>query len=116
MMRMAVIFLILSIGADPSMAAGDVPSFAVEIRGAGFSPAEVRIPAGMRVKLVVRNGRSLPSEFESFELNREKVVPPGASVTVWIGPLDAGRYKIFDDFNPSVTGWIVAEPTAQAGP
>ncbi len=98
------------------MAADEVPAFAVEIRDAAFAPSEMRVPAGKRVKLLVRNLRSLPSEFESFELNREKVVPPGGSVTVWVGPLTAGRYKIFDDFNPAVVGWIVAEPPAQATP
>ncbi len=115
-MRAAAIFLFLTINAGASVAAADEPAFAVEIHDAAFAPAEVRIPAGKRVELVVRNLRSLPAEFESFELNREKVVPPGGHVTVWVGPLDAGRYKIFDDFNPSVTGWIVAETPTQAGP
>ncbi len=65
-----------------------------------FIPSEVQIPAGVKVKLVVRNENSTASEFESTQLHREKVVPPGQEITVYVGPLKAGRYEFFDDFNP----------------
>lgn len=84
--------------------------FPLEIQTTRFSPAELTVPSGMRIKLRVRNTRDLPSEFESFDLNREKIVPPGGTITVWIGPLSPGRYRIFDDFNPGTVGWIVARP------
>lgn len=87
---------------------GETPSYSLEIHSHAFAPATVEVPAGVRVKLLVKNQRRLPSEFESFDLNREKVVPPGATISVWIGPLNPGKYKFFDDFNPGVTGWIVA--------
>ena len=86
------------------------PSYALSIHEHAFAPATLNVPAGVRVRLQVKNTRALPSEFESFDLNREKVVPGGTTVTVWIGPLAPGKYKFFDDFNPGVTGWIVAAP------
>jgi heme/copper-type cytochrome/quinol oxidase subunit 2 len=93
------------------------PSYHLEIHQHSFAPATLAVPAGTRIKLLVKNTRSLPSEFESFDLNREKVVPPGATITVWIGPLSAGKYKFFDDFNPGVTGWVTAsEPTKDPAP
>jgi heme/copper-type cytochrome/quinol oxidase subunit 2 len=94
----------------------DAPSYGLEIGQHGFTPATLAIPAGARIELRITNSRSLPSEFESFDLNREKVVPPGATVTVWIGPLPAGKYKFFDDFNPGITGWILAAELSAGAP
>lgn len=96
------------------LAAG-TPTFQIAIKNHGFKPHTTRIPSGVRVKLRVTNTRKLPSEFESFDLNREKIAPPGATITVWVGPLSAGKYRIFDDFNPGTTGWIVAAPPGQGG-
>jgi Cupredoxin-like domain len=98
-----------------SAAAAEPPVYRIEIQANRFEPAELHVPAGIRVSLAVRNARQLPSEFESFDLNREKVVPPGASVTVWIGPLSPGRYKIFDDFNSATFGSIVVDANPPAG-
>ena len=97
-----------------SVGAADAPQYVLRITDQAFVPATLTVPAGQRVQLSVRNERRQPSEFESFDLNREKIVPPASTVTVWIGPLPTGKYKIFDDFNPSTTGWIVvsaAPPT-----
>ena len=80
------------------------------IKGNRFEPAELRVPAGQRVKLVVHNQDSSAEEFESHDLNREKVVPPGAKTTVYIGPLKPGRYSYFGDYHPATAkGVIVAE-------
>jgi len=90
-----------------ALAAG-TPTFHIAIKANSFDPATTTVPAGKRVKLLVTNKRKLPSEFESFDLNREKVVPSGTTVTVWVGPLSPGKYKIFDDFNQGTTGHVVA--------
>lgn len=113
-MRLAAGLLILSLAAMPALGA-EPPSYALVIHARAFAPATLAVPAGTRIKLLVRNARGLPSEFESFDLNREKVVPPGTTITVWIGPLSPGRYKFFDDFNPGVTGWIVVQKPAAGG-
>jgi plastocyanin len=105
-MRLLIAFSTLFI-ADAAALGSGTPSYTLEIRDHAFAPAELSVPAGNRVKLLVKNTRELPSEFESFDLNREAVVPPGQTVTIWIGPLSAGRYEFFDDFNPGTTGWIV---------
>lgn len=107
-----IVVSILVFSAAPAFGSG-TPSYSLEIRDHAFAPAQLSVPAGSRVKLFVKNARTLPSEFESFDLNREEVVPPGQTVTIWIGPLAAGRYKIFDDFNPGTTGWIVVTPGGQ---
>ncbi|HZI82852.1 MAG TPA: cupredoxin domain-containing protein [Casimicrobiaceae bacterium] len=80
------------------------------IRGHRFEPAEVTIPAGKKVKLVIDNQDDTAEEFESYELNREKVVPPKGQVSVYIGPLQAGRYPFFGDFHKDTAqGVLIAK-------
>src|SRR5215475_4353900 len=69
------------------------------IREHKFEPAELAVPAGQKIKLLVENQDATPEEFESNELNREKVVTGKGTITVFLGPLDAGRYPFFGDFH-----------------
>src|SRR5215475_6970071 len=69
------------------------------IREHKFEPAELTVPAGQKIKLLVENQDATPEEFESNELNREKVVTGKGTITVFLGPLDAGRYPFFGDFH-----------------
>ena len=86
------------------------PEFAIVIREHRFEPSEVRVPAGQKVKLIVHNQDSTPEEFESHSLNREKVIPGGAKATIFIGPLKAGRYDFFGEYNQATAkGVVVAE-------
>lgn len=80
------------------------------IKNHRFEPAELKVPAGQRIKLVVHNQDSSPEEFESHSLNREKVIPGGARATVYIGPLKSGRYEFFGEYNEATAkGVVIAE-------
>ena len=80
------------------------------IKNHRFEPAELKLPAGQRVKLVVHNQDSTPEEFESHDLNREKVVPAGAKATIYIGPLKPGRYDFYGEYNEATAkGVVIAE-------
>ena len=80
------------------------------IREHKFEPAEVTIPAGKKIKLVIENQDATAEEFESYELNREKVVPPKGQITVFVGPLKPGRYPFFGDFHKdSAKGVLIAQ-------
>ena len=105
-MSPALVLLALLL-ASPA-AAADTQTASLTIRNRAFEPPELEVPAGQKIELHVRNADSAASEFESAELHREKVVPAGTEVGVFIGPLRAGRYEFFDDFNPSARGHIVA--------
>jgi plastocyanin len=86
------------------------PEFALSIKNHVFEPSEIKVPAGQRVKLVVHNQDKTPEEFESHDLNREKVIPGGAKASIFIGPLKPGRYSFMGEFNPSTAkGVVVAE-------
>ena len=51
------------------------PVFEILIKDHLFYPDELVIPADTKVKLLVKNQDATPEEFESYELNREKVIP-----------------------------------------
>ena len=86
------------------------PEVLLVIKNHKFEPAELKVPAGQRVKLVVHNQDGTPEEFESHDLNREKIVPPGAKVTIFIGPLKPGRYGFVGEYHEaSAKGVVVAE-------
>jgi plastocyanin len=90
-------------------APADDPSFSIVLKNNQFVPSEVQIPAGVKVKLLVRNDNSTASEFESTQFHREKIVPPGQEISVFVGPLDPGSYEFFDDFHPETRGHLVVK-------
>ena len=100
----------LSVFASLGVATAAEPEFALIIKNHRFDPAELKVPAGQRIRLVIHNQDSTPEEFESHSLNREKVIPAGAKTTLYIGPLKPGRYDFFGEYNAATAkGAVVAE-------
>jgi plastocyanin len=74
-----------------------------------FTPNALTVPAGQLCEIVVINSSSETIEFESFKLNRERVVGPGETITVHLPALSPGVYDFYDDFHQDVPqGTIVA--------
>jgi plastocyanin len=102
--------LLLCLALLPSLALAADPEYTLVIRDHRFEPAEIRIPAGKKIKLLVDNQDATAEEFESHELNREKVIPAKTKLPVFIGPLAPGRYPFFGDFHQQTAkGVIIAE-------
>jgi plastocyanin len=96
--------------ATGNTARADDPEFTLVIKDHRFSPAELQVPAGVKLRLVVKNQDPTPEEFESSELHREKVVAPGQQIVVIVGPLDAGTYGFFGDFHrDTAQGKLIAK-------
>lgn len=106
-MHRLVVIALLMVCAVPAAAVAQVPAIALSIRDHQFVPAEVAVPTGAKVELIVRNEQAVPAEFESTSLHREKIVTAGSAVSVYVGPLDPGRYEFFDDFYPASRGFVV---------
>lgn len=86
------------------------PVIELRIKDHLFYPAEVIVPANTKVKLLVINQDPTPEEFESYELNREKVIIGNSKAIIFIGPLDPGEYPFFGEFNMSTAlGRIIVE-------
>lgn len=86
------------------------PVFEIEIIDHLFIPSIVEIPAETKVKLIIYNRDQTPEEFESYELNREKVVMGNRKITIFLGPLKPGVYPFFGEFNPkSAQGEVIVK-------
>jgi hypothetical protein len=102
------LLLIILFAATNTMAA--TPVFEIEIRDHLFIPAELTVPADKKIKLIVYNRDPTPEEFESYELNREKVIMGSSKAIIFIGPLKPGVYPFFGEFNPKTAqGKVIAE-------
>ena len=111
-MRLASTAAIVLLGAIafPAAHATEVPEVRLVIKDHRFAPSELKVPAGQKVKLVIENQDATAEEFESYELNREKVVTGNATITVFVGPLEKGRYPFFGDFHQeSAKGVLVVD-------
>ena len=107
-MRYALAIAFLA-ATTPAFAAG-VPVVEITIKDHKFTPATVEVPANQKVKLVVKNLDASAEEFESYELNREKVIAGNAEAIIFVGPLEPGTYPFFGDFNKATAqGKIVAK-------
>jgi len=94
--------------AIPAMAAK--PVFEINISNHLFEPSEIMVPADTKVKLIIYNHDATPEEFESYNLNREKVIMGTRKAVIFIGPLKRGSYPFFGEFHPKTAqGTIVAE-------
>jgi len=98
----ALFALAASLAFAASVSAAAPPEVRLTIRGHRFVPAETVVPANTKVKLIVVNEDPTPEEFESHELNREKVVTGRGTISVYVGPLKPGRYPFFGDFHADV--------------
>lgn len=103
MTRLASLFatLVFVLFLLPVRALAVEPEFLLTVRDHRFEPAELIVPAGQKLRLIVENLDSSAEEFESYSLNREKIVPARGRIVVYVGPLKPGRYEFFGEFNPS---------------
>src|SRR5579862_10053374 len=98
--------LLLALAA-PALA--DDPSVTITLKDHQFVPAEVPVPAGVKVQLMIKNEQEVTAEFESASLHREKIVAAGGQISVFVGPLDPGSYEFFDDFHGATRGRLVVK-------
>lgn len=90
-------------------ARGAEPEFKLVIRDHLFFPSTLEIPARTKVRLIIDNQDDTAEEFESHELNLEKVIPGKSTTVIFIRPLEPGEYPFFGEFYPKTAqGRVVA--------
>lgn len=103
MKRLLLIALLLPFSAHAA-------DYMLTIKDHQFQPAELTIPSGTKIKLLIENQDASPEEFDSHPLNREKVITGHSTATVYIGPLSPGRYTFTGEFHEATAqGVIVAQ-------
>jgi plastocyanin len=109
-MRIATLILACGLLLAAGPAAAEDTDVQLVIREHKFVPAEITVPARKKIKLVIENQDATAEEFESHELNREKVVPPKGKITIFVGPLEPGRYPFFGEFHKETAkGVLIAK-------
>lgn len=102
------LFVVALAGVPP--AAASETEFAIEIKDHKFSPAEIKVPAGKPLTLIVTNSDATAEEFESHPLGVEKVIAGKAKATIRIRPLDKGTYKFIGEYHEATAkGALTAE-------
>lgn len=93
-----------------SAAAAEPDAISVRLKGHRFEPAEIHVPAGRPVVLIVTNEDDTAEEFDSSALKVEKVIVAGHYATIRLRPLAPGRYAFIGEFHPATaSGWVVSE-------
>lgn len=99
---------LITLAASAAMAQ-DAP-IVLTIKDHKFEPAELKVPANKKVKIIVKNLDATAEEFESHSLNREKIISGNSEAPVMVGPLKPGKYEFFGEFNPKTAqGVLIAE-------
>lgn len=80
--------------------AQDLPAFQVVMKDGRFFPERLDVPAGTRLKLVLKNEGRGPAEFENLSMRVEKVLAPGVTSFVVLHGLKPGEYRFVDEFRP----------------
>lgn len=96
-MKRLLSIALVSLAATSAFAADN--EFTLTIKDHAFSPKEITLPAGKKVKLLVVNQDATPAEFESKPLGREKVIPGKTTATINLGPLKPGRYPFVEEYH-----------------
>ena len=108
-MRFLYIFILLFLPIFNIQSAERV-TFEISIQNHKFVPKILEVPAGKVIVLIVHNLDDVVAEFESFELKREKIIPPGGKIKLILKPMKAGEYEFFEDFyHPNPKGKLVVK-------
>jgi hypothetical protein len=75
-----------------------------------FLPQTITVSAHRAFRIKVINASKETIEFESFKLDREKVVGAGETIMVNVPALSPGSYDFYDDFHDDVPeGAVIAQ-------
>lgn len=109
LIRLRLVFAIFCLFVSHNSQA-QTKEFYLTLENQVFTPSELKIPANKKVKLIIFNKDKVAEEFDSFDLNREKVLFPKRKSTIFIGPLKPGNYEYFGEYHPnSARGVIIVE-------
>ena len=89
------------------LAGDEIPEYKLVIENHLFTPTEITIPADKKVRLVIENRDDAPEEFDSHDLNREKVILGKSSGMVYVGPLKPGRYRFEGEFHAKTAQGVI---------
>ena len=113
MRLIAVIATLVTITAGGAAAAETTVTLA--LKDHRFTPAEVAVPAGQPIRIVLINEDAVTEEFDSGDLMVEEMVTPKGRTSFVIGPLEAGTFTFMGEYHPKTAqGRITAVSAEEA--
>ncbi|MBI3231389.1 MAG: cupredoxin domain-containing protein [Burkholderiales bacterium] len=91
----------------PAVSAAEVATFEIVARDARLFPERLEVPAGVKLKLTLRNEGKVPVEFENLDLRVEKILAPDSVSVVTVQPLKPGSYTFIDDFHAATGKMLI---------
>jgi hypothetical protein len=98
-MRLSGFFLIFILFS--TYASAQRLEYTITLKDHLFFPSQLTVPANKKIKLIFINLDDSIEEFDSFDLNREKVLFPNRKSSIYIGPLPKGKYNFFGEYHPN---------------
>jgi hypothetical protein len=76
-----------------------------------FYPSRIYVPENSPIQLIIHNLDTTPEEFDSFALNREKVIFPNRPTIIYLPKLASGEYGFIGEYYPDTArGSLVVLP------
>jgi len=106
---LALSALLLAGGPVAASAAADDPVVTLTLKDHRFAPANVTVPAGRAVRIVLVNRDPASEEFDSTDLRVEQDVTPNGRASFTVGPLKPGTYAFMGELHADTAqGQLVA--------
>ncbi|HEY0300258.1 MAG TPA: cupredoxin domain-containing protein [Rhizomicrobium sp.] len=107
MLRTVVLAAAIALFVAPALAAPPIP---VTLKNHKFSPATIRVKAGVPNVIALTNNDDTAEEFDSPSLKVEKVVAGHSTGNVRLRPLAPGRYPFMGEYHAATAqGVVIAE-------
>jgi len=71
-----------------------------------FHPQRITVPADTRVEVSIDNQQAVPAVIMSFMFSRQKLVSAHHRVVLYLPPMGAGTYHLFDDLHRSTKATV----------
>lgn len=80
----------------------------ITIKDHKFNPEIIEVPRGHKIRLTVKNEDPTVEEFDSVDLNREKIIPGNSVAHIILAPLKPGKYSFVGEFHSdTATGHLI---------
>lgn len=80
----------------------------LKIKDHKFSQEIIEVPKGRKIRLTVKNEDPTVEEFDSIDLNREKIIPGHSEAHIVLAPLKPGKYCFMGEFHSETAkGYLI---------
>lgn len=104
------IFIICAMSVSVYAIASEIFIVEIKLENHVFTPDVIKIPEGVKIKLIVHNMDPSMEEFDSPSLKREKILRSRSKTNIILAPLKKGRYDFIGEFHADTAkGSLVVE-------